>query len=213
MLTHCKPARFQKKKFLILAPFLKYVQTEIEQKIAQKPVKNPTENYAEVPKVLEKTSAPMGIQKKASKFSITAALEKTDEQPEIFNAEAKKVLPSQHFSETDLQTEWQKFLEELQQRDIIIYNAISSFSFHKKSEDIVLITYPSESAKSEFEKIRAEFFNHFMRKVNHFNISIEYQLDVTMKKEIITKRKIFNKFAEINPVLKDLDDLFKLDFN
>jgi DNA polymerase-3 subunit gamma/tau len=213
MLTHCKPARFQKKKFLILAPFLKYVQTEIEQKIAQKPVKNPTENYAEVPKVLEKTSAPMGIQKKTSKFSITAALEKTDEQPEIFNAEAKKVLPSQHFSETDLQTEWQKFLEELQQRDIIIYNAISSFSFHKKSEDIVLITYPSESAKSEFEKIRTEFFNHFMRKVNHFNISIEYQLDVSMKKEIITKRKIFNKFAEINPVLKDLDDLFKLDFN
>ncbi|AZI68338.1 hypothetical protein EIB71_10080 [Kaistella daneshvariae] len=112
-----------------------------------------------------------------------------------------------------MQTEWQKFLEELQQRDIIIYNAISSFSFHKKSEDIVLITYPSESAKSEFEKIRAEFFNHFMRKVNHFNISIEYQLDVSMKKEIITKRKIFNKFAEINPVLKDLDDLFKLDFN
>lgn len=83
----------------------------------------------------------------------------------------------------------------------------------KKTEDIVEIIYPSESSKIEFEKIRSEFFNHFMHKVNHFNISIEYILDVGMKKEIMTKRKIFDKFAEINPVLKELDDLFKLDFN
>jgi hypothetical protein len=52
-----------------------------------------------------------------------------------------------------------------------------------------------------------------MHKVNNFNIIVEFSVDVTMKKEIITKRKIFDKFAEINPVLKELDDLFKLDFN
>jgi len=77
----------------------------------------------------------------------------------------------------------------------------------------VEITYPSDSAKNEFEKVRADFFNHFMHKVNHFNIIIEYKNDVSLKKEIITKRKIFDKFAEINPVLRDLDDLFKFDFN
>jgi DNA polymerase-3 subunit gamma/tau len=32
-----------------------------------------------------------------------------------------------------------------------------------------------------------------------------------MKKEVITKRKIFERFVEINPVLKDLDDLMKFD--
>ena len=61
--------------------------------------------------------------------------------------------------------------------------------------------------------MRSDFFNHFKHKVNHFNIVIEYKNDVSMKKEIITKRKIFDKFAEINPVLRDLDDLFKFDFN
>ena len=101
----------------------------------------------------------------------------------------------------------------LQQKDIIIYNAINSFKLTKKDENIVEITYPSDSAKSEFEKVRSDFFNHFMHKVNHFNIVIEYKNDVSMKKEIITKRKIFDKFAEINPVLRDLDDLFKFDFN
>ncbi|QDP84065.1 hypothetical protein FNJ88_00295 [Chryseobacterium sp. SNU WT5] len=102
---------------------------------------------------------------------------------------------------------------ELQKKDAIIFNAIGSFKLKKKDENIVQITYPSESSKVEFEKIRADFFNHFMHKVSHFNISIEYLLDFSMKKEIMTKRKIFDKFAEINPVLKELDDLFKLDFN
>ncbi|MBP3839974.1 MAG: hypothetical protein J6D35_03330, partial [Chryseobacterium sp.] len=74
-------------------------------------------------------------------------------------------------------------------------------------------TYPSESAKIEFEKVRADFFNHFMHKVNHFNITIEYKNDTSLKKEIITKRKIFDKFAEINPLLKDLDEIFKFDLN
>lgn len=167
----------------------------------------------EVKKVILKTTSPIGIHKKPSPFSITAAIEKSEEEPEEIIDSEKKNLPSQHFSETDLQTEWQKFLKELQPKDIIVFNAISSFKLTKKNEDIVEITYPSESAKSEFDKVRSDFFNHFMHKVNHFNISVEFLLNTSMKKEIITKRKIFDKFAELNPVLKELDNLFKLDFN
>lgn len=112
-----------------------------------------------------------------------------------------------------MQTEWKKFLEELHAKDVLVFNAISSFVLEKKEEDIVEITYPSDSAKSEFEKIRSDFFNHFMHKVNHFNIILEYKNDVSLKKEIMTKRKIFDKFAEINPILRDLDEVFKFDFN
>jgi len=122
-------------------------------------------------------------------------------------------LPSSHWSETDLHKEWQLFLRKLQQEEVLVFNAISSFQLNKKGEDIVEVTYPSESARTEFDKVRAEFFNHFMHKVNHFNIKTEYKLDVTMKREVMTKRKIFDKFVEINPVLKELDEYFKLDFN
>lgn len=140
-------------------------------------------------------------------------MQKSETVDEKITETEKEVLPSNHFTETDLQTEWQKFLVDLKVKDVLIYNAISSFKVTKKGENIVEITYPSDSAKTEFEKIRSDFFNHFMHKVNHFNIVIEYKNDITMKKEIITKRKIFDKFAEINPVLRDLDDLFKFDFN
>lgn len=101
----------------------------------------------------------------------------------------------------------------MQAKEVLIYNAVGSFKLEKKGENIVQITYPSESAKSEFDKIRNDFFNHFMHKVNHFNITVEFKNDISMKKEIITKRKIFDKFVEINPILQDLDDLFKFDFN
>ena len=33
------------------------------------------------------------------------------------------------------------------------------------------------------------------------------------KKEIVTKKSIFEKYVEINPLLKDLDDLIKFDFS
>lgn len=136
-----------------------------------------------------------------------------EKEKEQVKTDAKEQLPSNHFTETDLHNEWNKFLVEMQSEDIIVYNAISSFKLRKKDENTVEITYPSESAKSEFEKVRGDFFNHFMHKVSHFNIGIEYKNDTTLKKEIVTKRKIFDKFAELNPVLKDLDDIFKFDLN
>ncbi|SFB73247.1 hypothetical protein [Kaistella jeonii] len=160
-----------------------------------------------------KTAEPIANQKITSKFSINNALKKSETEEEKLIDKIKEELPSNHFTETDLQNAWQIFVEELQEKDIIIYNAINSFKFQKKGEDIVEITYSSDSAKSEFEKVRSDFFNHFMHKVNHFNIVIKYKNDVSLKKEIMTKRKIFDKFAEINPVLRDLDDLFKFDFN
>ena len=47
----------------------------------------------------------------------------------------------------------------------------------------------SDSVKHEFEKVQAEFFNHFKRKVNNYKIQVEYSNDVSLKKEIVTKKK------------------------
>lgn len=140
-------------------------------------------------------------------------LEKSEEKAEIVAENPQEKLPSNHFTDTDLQQEWQKFLQKLQKEDVIIYSAISSFRLRKKEEDIIEIIYPSDSAKSEFEKVRTDFFNHFMHKVNHYNIKIEYKNDVSLKKEIVTKRMLFDKLAAVNPVLNELDELFKFDLN
>lgn len=149
-----------------------------------------------------------------SEFSILATLNKKEEVEEVHLVTKKEEdLPDHHFSEIDLQREWNLFLNELQQKNTVLYYAVNTLKIHKKAENLVHILYPSDSVKSEFEKVQAEFFNHFKRKVNNYKIEIEFSNDVTLKKEIVTKRSIFEKFVEINPILKDLDDLLKLDLS
>lgn len=93
------------------------------------------------------------------------------------------------------------------------YNAINTFKLEKSDEHQITVRYSSETAKGEFDKLSIEFFNHFKHKVNNFKIEIEYMTDLTIKKEVMTKRKIFEKFVEINPLLKDLDDLMRFDLS
>lgn len=149
-----------------------------------------------------------------SEFSIQAALQPKESQKEI-KAEIKndENLPEHHFSEVDLQREWQHYLTDLQNKDIVLFYAVNTLKIHKKDENLIHILFPSDSVRAEFEKIQHDFFNHFKRKVNNFKISLEYSNDVTLKKEIVTKKTVFEKFIEINPILKDLDDLLKLDLN
>lgn len=123
-------------------------------------------------------------------------------------------LPQNHFTETDLQIEWNLMLKQIQFKEAVIFNAIKSFKLVKINESRVQILYPSDSAKAEFDKISGEFFNHFKRKVQNYSIEFEYNKDVqSLKVELVTKRKIYEKFIEKNPLLKDLDDLMKFDLS
>jgi DNA polymerase-3 subunit gamma/tau len=121
-------------------------------------------------------------------------------------------LPKNHFTETDLQAEWNLLLKQLQTKNVFVFNAVKGFKLEKKGENIIQVLYPSDSAKTEFDRISGEFFNHFKRKVHNYSIEIEYKRDFeNLKIEVLTKRKIYEKFAEKNPLLKDLDDLMKFD--
>ena len=152
--------------------------------------------------------------KPVSRYNIHQKLEEEENKEDASLQINAEDLPNNHFTETDLQIEWKKFLDSLQTKDAVVYNAISGFRLHKEDEDTILINYPSDTAKAEFEKVSGDFFNAFKHKVNHHRIVITYKMDsVNLKKEIITKRSIFEKYVQLNPLLRDLDDLFKFDFN
>lgn len=160
---------------------------------------------------MKTSNSPLGNKKTTSKFSIESALTNKEEEEKPQEVSHEEKLPQDHFSETDLRKEWQTFLNQLKEKDSLVYMAIQNFTLHKEGENTVRIHYSSDLAKAEFEKIKHQFFNHFQHKVNHFNIEVIYKTDVKLKKEIITKRKIFDKFAEINPILNDLNDLLNFD--
>lgn len=121
-------------------------------------------------------------------------------------------LPKNHFTDTDLQAEWNLLLKQLQKKNVFVFNAVKSFKLEKKDENLIQVLFPSDSAKTEFDKISGEFFNHFKTKVHNYSIEIEYKRDFeNLKVEVLTKRKIYEKFIEKNPLLKDLDDLMRFD--
>lgn len=162
---------------------------------------------------MKKAETPLLVSRSSSKYSISSALSSKKEEIVETATETKEELPANHFTDTDLNEEWQKYLVDLKSKDIVLYSAISAFKLNKKGEEKIEVSYPSETAKSEFEKISGQFLNHFRHKVNNFKVNFVYRMDVALKKEVMTKKKLFDKFAEINPVLNELNDLMKFDFS
>lgn len=160
-----------------------------------------------------KTTKPLSRQGISSGFSINSFLNKEEKEVKEETVAVKtESLPKNHFTETDLQMEWNLMLKQLQKRSSFIFNAVKAFKLVKSGENTIKVLYPSDSAKVEFDKIAGEFFNHFKTKVHNHAIEVDYQRDFdSLKIEVVTKRKIFEKFIEKNPVLKDLDDLMKFD--
>lgn len=186
-------------------PKPKVSEREVTSKTQPEQTEKPEVKKSEKPLIKDKITSPFGIQ---------STFKKIEEQENALKMpQTEEHLPSSHFSETDLQTEWNLFIQQLRRDDIVIYSAINGFQLSKIDEDTILVSYPSETAKSEFDKIQAKFFNHFKHKVNHFNIKIEFKMNIALKQEVMTKRKLFDKLIEINPLLKNLDEMMKFDFS
>lgn len=164
---------------------------------------------------MKTTNKPLSKTSFSSGISISSLIGKDEKQiPEEIKISQVNTAQQHHFTDTDVKTEWIVFLKQLRQKEPIVFNAIKVFKLEKKDEKTIQVYYPSDSAKSEFDKISVEFFNHFKKKVNNSTIEIVYQKDVeNMKIEVVTKKTIFEKFVKINPLLKDLDDLLKFDLS
>ena len=148
----------------------------------------------------------------ASKYSIKKHLEEKQEEKE-YQADNYGHLPDNHFSDMDLQTAWTTFLKELFKGNIVVWSAINTFKLSKIDENKIEIKYSSDTAKKEFEAIQMDFFNYFKHKVNNFQIEIIYREDITLKKGNLSKKQVFEQLVEINPVLQDLENLMRFDFN
>lgn len=180
-----------------------------EVKREQEPAVSQTVQVASIAKTTKPLSKP-GI---SSGFSINSFLNKEDKEEAAEDVVVRtENLPQNHFTDTDLQMEWKIMLKQLQVKNNFVFNAVKTFKLVKAEEHKIKVLFPSDSAKVEFDKISGEFFNHFKRKVQNHIIEVEYVRDVeNLKIEVVTKRKMFEKFIEKNPLLKDLDDLMKFD--
>lgn len=134
------------------------------------------------------------------------------------NAEQQPIpaekLPADHFAENDLQEEWQHFLKNLHAKDALTHLAIRDFKLKKSGEREVIVEYPSESARREFEKISPQFLADFRVKTNNFLVEFNFVPDQqAQRREVITKKQIFADLVKVNPLLAELDAFLKFDLN
>jgi DNA polymerase-3 subunit gamma/tau len=75
----------------------------------------------------------------SSEFSILANLNKKEEEEEEISVVKKEEdLPEHHFSEIDLQREWKIFLDDLQQKNTVLFYAVNTLKIHKKDENLII---------------------------------------------------------------------------
>lgn len=122
-------------------------------------------------------------------------------------------LPKNHFTQVDIDQEWNRFLEGLRNENSIIYHAISGFRIIKEGEDNITVYYSTEAAKSEFDAVHADFFNGLRTKVKNYGFAVNFQRDQTIRRELITKQKVFDKMVEKNPLIGKLNEIFKFDLS
>lgn len=186
----------------------------LEEKKEEKIIKSPhvvEEPSAEI--TIRTASKPLSKSRVSSGININSLMN-TEDSPKAGEIVVAKIenLHEHHFTDTDLQSEWSLLLVQLRTKEPVIFSAIKSFKLEKIDEKVIQVQYPSGSAKLEFDKISAEFFNHFKHKVNNHSIIFEFKHEPqNLRQEILTTKKKFEKFVEINPLLKDLDDLMKFD--
>lgn len=148
-------------------------------------------------------------------FSINEALNQTEKEEESDHKIVEEDLPDGHFSNIDVENEWKVFLKRLSKENIVAYHAIQNFTLHKTDEHEITLEYVSESARVEFDKVKDDFLSHFKHKYKNYRIQLIYQKN---EQQIIintgnTKREIFKQMMEVNPLLKDLNDMMNFDFN
>lgn len=158
------------------------------------------------------TSKPLKVVRH-SEFSIQNFSNQKEKKEENLVEHIEEDLPENHFTEMDLQREWNNFLKELSVTNTVVYNAVSSFKINKKEEDWIEVCYSSETAKKEFEEIEGKFFGDFRRRVNNFKFRITYKMAENVRVEVLTTRRKFEKMAEKNPMLKELNALMMFDLS
>lgn len=166
---------------------------------------------------VKRVEKPIKQEKQVSLFSINESLSQIEKQEDTAEEEdTEENLPDGHFSDIDVNNEWQVFIKKLARENSVVFYAVQDFILNKTAEHEITVKYGSQSAKAEFEKVSKDFFSHFKHKYKNDRLKVVYEKNehlLNNTSTLLNKKEIFNKMLEINPLLKDLNEIMKFNFN
>ena len=146
--------------------------------------------------------------RRSSAFSISETLNHVDDNTaEEVVTTSKESLPETEFTQAQIDEWWYRTLRKVEDN-----LTLKTIQLKKGDNHSINVHYPSDYSKSDFQKIEFDFINLLKEKTNNFSIHFNYIKDQKLVVKQETKREKFNRYVELNPLLKELDDLMRFDF-
>ena len=121
-------------------------------------------------------------------------------------------LPSETFTETEMQEFWFKYADRLGDKGYKIMESLLRINDPKLNGTIIIHELPNESSKIDFEKEKHDLLTYLRSHLHNHEISIDVQINESIdSKKAFTAQDKYNRLNEINPNLEVLKKLFDLD--
>ncbi len=214
------PTYFRKNDYSIqeVATVKPEVRTETTVEI---PVLTVNTIEAELPPVEEtpitpsvKIDIPIDNSPKVSSLSLSSIKAKK----ELLEAQKGKVkeevhLPTESFTETEMQEFWFKYADRLGDKGYKIMESLLRINDPiLKEETTIIHELPNEGSKIDFEREKHELLTYLRSHLHNHEITIEIHVNEKMdSKKAFTAQDKYNRLNEINPNLEALKKLFDLD--
>ena len=132
--------------------------------------------------------------------------QKGEIKPEIY-------LPSEPFTELQMQEQWFKYADKLGNKGHRIMESMLRISSPKSINSLISYELPNEGSKLDFEKEKNELTQFLRIHLHNHDLEIEVIVNEEIKSKIaFTPIDKFNRLIEINPNLELLKKMFDLDF-
>ncbi len=147
----------------------------------------------------------------SNSFSIAQALQQLDKKP----AEVKPTasLPNESFTLKQVEEVWEIFLNELQRKDSLKFNALETYQIEEKRNNEIHFLFETNAKCAEFETIKAELLQQLHQKLKNSYITIHAEIgNFESKNYVQTKEEMYRKMVEKNPLIEELRKKLDLDF-
>lgn len=176
--------------------------------------KYPVQETVVKPIVVKKPEL-QNIPNRVSGLSLSSIRTKRDHvnTKKITNYDAEE-LPSEAFSEKDLQKHWSDFAQTLVSKGQRILASNLQTDIPKlKTETLIGIELPNHTMKKELEREQKPLMDYLKEKLNNYSISLEIDVnEEAEKKYAFTPQEKYKKLRSKNPALDILRKEFDLDF-
>ncbi|MDI9257047.1 DNA polymerase III subunit gamma/tau [Flavobacterium sedimenticola] len=121
-------------------------------------------------------------------------------------------LPSEPFTETQMQEQWLKYAQRMEDKGYRIIASLLTINDPILDGTTIIHELPNESSKIDFEKERPELLGYLRGKLHNHDIQIVVKVNETLVvKRAFTNQDKYNRLVEINPNLEVLKKMFDLD--